>query len=108
MLFRSINGAQSHRFNGEGNVPMSGDDDDWRSDLELSQLPQQVDAAELGHSHIGDDAARLDRGRNLQEDGGGLVRPHIEAGRPQLESKRLAHRLVVVDDMDDGLVRRNR
>src|SRR5262249_57872694 len=59
-LFQKINGAQSHRFHGEGNVPMSGDNDDWRSDLELAQSPQEVDAAELGHPHIGDDAARLD------------------------------------------------
>jgi Cupin domain len=105
---RKINGPHSHRFHGERNVPMSRDDDDRRGHLELSQPPQQVDAAQLGHSHIGNDAACLDRGRNLEEPGGGFVCPHVDTGRSQLEREHLADRLVVVDDMDDGLLSRHR
>ena len=87
---------------------MSGNDDNRYGVLELSQSSQQVDTAELGHSDVGDDAAGVDRGRNLQERDGGVVRARLDTGRPQLESERLAHRLVVVDDVDDGLVRRHR
>ena len=87
---------------------MRGDDDDRHGVLELPQSSQQVDTAELGHSHVGDDAAGMDRGGNLQERDGGLVRAYLDTGRPQLESERLAHRLVVVDDVDDGLVRGHR
>jgi hypothetical protein len=39
------------------------DDDDRHGE----QAPLRFDTAELRHSHIGDDAACLDRGRNLQE-----------------------------------------
>jgi hypothetical protein len=87
---------------------MRGDDDDRHGVLELSQSSQQVDTAELGHPHVGDDAAGPHGGRNLQERDGGLVRSHFDAGRSQLESERLAHRLVVIDDVDDGFVRRHR
>src|SRR5262249_33730692 len=34
-FFQKINGAQSHRFHGEGDIPVSGDDDHRGSDLEL-------------------------------------------------------------------------
>src|SRR5215469_10078025 len=107
-LFEKIHGAKSHRLHGERDISMRRDDDHRHRELELSQSSQQVDAAELGHSHVGDDAARLDRGRDLQERGGGFVRANVDAGRAQLEGKRLAHRLVVVDHVDDGLVRRHR
>ncbi len=107
-LFKKINGADSHRFDGERDIPVSRNDNDRHGELELSQSPQEVDAAELGHSHIGYDAACLHRGCNFEEHGGGLVCSHVDASRTQLEGKRLADRLVVVDYVDGGLVRRHR
>src|SRR5262249_53034094 len=73
-LFEKVDGAKSHRLHGERDISMSRDDDHRHRELELSQSSQQVDTAKLGHPHVGDDAACFDRGRNLQEQGGGCVR----------------------------------
>ena len=101
-LLEKIDGPDLHGFDGERNIAMTRDDNHRHRELELPQSPQQVDAADLRHAHVGNDAARLDLGRDLQKRGREVVGLHLDPGRAQQEGKRLADRLVIVDDVDDG------
>ena len=75
----------------------------------LAQPPQQLDAAHIRHSDIGDDAARSTRS---------CARPGMRwrcrrsgprsSGRSQQKRQRIARRIVVVDDMHDGISRHRR
>ena len=47
-------------------------------------------------------------GRDLEECSSGIVSPHVNSGRTQLEGEHLPDRLVIVDHVDDGLVRLHR
>ena len=82
---------------------MSGDDDDRHGAVELVQAPQQVDAADLRHPHVGDDAAGAARRPGGQEGSRAVVGLDLDPRAPQQEFERFPHRIVVVDHMHNGV-----
>jgi hypothetical protein len=66
-LLDEVHRANLHRLDGELHVAVAGDDDHRHTDLELLQPMQQIEAADLRHPHVGDDAAGIDARQSGQE-----------------------------------------
>ena len=56
-LFQEIDGADLHRFDRERNVAVAGDHDHRNIGVEFLDAAQQIDAGDIRHAHVGDDAA---------------------------------------------------
>ena len=104
-LLDEIDGAGLHRLDRQRHVAMAGDDDGGKAAGLRSQLLQQLDAGHVGHAHVGDQAAALDAREAGKKGGRRVVEAHGKARRAQQEGERLPHGLVVIDDMNDPVIR---
>ena len=100
-LFDEVDGARLHRFDREGNIAMPCHDDDRQACLQFSQAALELQPVHLGHANIGNDAASLDVGKDLQEIDGRGMHAHGEAGGAQQKGQGLAHGHVIVDHVND-------
>src|SRR5581483_1207896 len=94
-LLEKINGSNSHRFDCERDVAMSGNDNHRDTGIHLAQSPQEVDAADVRHSHVGDDAASRENWNVLEKYLGRVVGTHFELGAAQQKFQRFARRVVI-------------
>ncbi len=103
-LLDEIDGARLHRLHRERDVAMAGDHDDGKAGLFGAKLAQQLQSGHPGHAHIGDDAAAFDAGKRRHEGTGRFVEADRDAGGTEQKGERLAHRLIVVNDMDHEII----
>ena len=83
---------------------MTSDDDHRIGHRQRFQAADQLDPAHLGHPYIGDDAAMVHRRNGVQESGCRFIGSYGKTGAIEQERKRLAHRLIVIDDMHRRLI----
>jgi hypothetical protein len=98
--FSRKSSAKLHRFDGERYVAMAGHDDDRKPSRTGTQLTQQLHAVDVRHAHVRDHTAGLQVRKLVQENLRGIEKTHVEAGRAQQEIQRVAHRRIVVDDIN--------
>jgi hypothetical protein len=101
-LFEKVERAKLHGFDGERHVTMAGHDDDRKlPDAGVSiELAQQFHAVHARHPYIRDHASGLQLRKLVQKNLRGIEQAHAEAGRAEQEIQRVAHRRIVVDDVN--------
>ena len=102
-LFDEVDHAGAHRLDGQGDVAVARDHHHRQGHTALFEPAYQVQAAHFRHPHVGDDAAALQRFRHLQEVQGRGIGAGRQVVHFQKETERGADRLVVVDEVDDGV-----
>src|SRR5262249_32552471 len=96
-LLEKIRSTDLHRLDREWNIAMPGHHDDGNLDTEFLELVQKLDAAHAWHPDIGDDAARFDVGKAVEESRRRLVGLGRYLRGSAQECERMPRGLVVVD-----------
>jgi hypothetical protein len=106
-LLQKIRSAELHGLDRKRNVRVTRNYDDRKGNPEFAQPLQKVDAADARHANVGDDAAGTGDGASRQEVRRGAVGLDLKFRSFQQERERVTDRFVVVDHMQDNVVRRH-
>ncbi len=102
-LFQHIGRAGLDRAHGGRHVGVGGQEDDRQRDAALAQRRLQIEPGGAGQPHVEQQAAGAIGQRVQQERAGRSVAHRLEAGGTQQVEQAVAQRLVVVDDMHEGV-----
>ena len=91
----ALQGADRHRY-----VAVAGDEDDRQLRAQAVELLVQFEAAHFRHAHVEHQAAAHVAPIGLQEGFRRVETGHLVAFAFQQPGHRIAHRFVVIDDMD--------
>jgi len=100
-LFDEVDGSVLHRLNRHLHVAMTRNDDRRKHRLARPQLPQQLDAINVRHPQIGDQAAVADVRGHLEKGCGRCMRADGESRGSEKKRKGIPYGLLIIDDMYD-------
>src|SRR3546814_18765464 len=100
-----LDGACLHGTDRDGNVAMSGQDNDGHRHAALIKNLLHLESVHLGHTNVEKDASRLDMTNLAQEGDARWIGSDRIARRLEHEPCRAQDRLFFIDDVDHPLTR---
>ena len=104
-LFDEVHCPSAHGTYGNGNVSVSGNNDDRQRNVRFGQLFLKLQSADAGHPYVRDNTSKPIGIVRIEKDLGAVVGRDVKSARLDHPFQRLADGGVVVDHVDDRLVR---
>src|SRR6266480_6389816 len=102
-LDKEIHGSRLHRADAHGDVAMAGEKDDWEKDALMCKPSLKMEAIQIGHGHIQNQAAIRFRTVSLEEAGWRRKSMHLKSPGPQQTRDRLDHAKLVIQKINQAV-----
>src|SRR3990172_1085491 len=96
---------RSHSDKEASRAARAGDADGGKAASLSLQRVKKLEPGHVGHAHVGNQAAALNARKAGKKGRCRIVEAHRKARRAQQEGERLPYGLVVIDDMNDAVIR---
>src|SRR5947207_10477630 len=103
-LGQEIHGSCFHRPDAHGDVAMTGEKDDWEKDALMRKPPLKVEAIQIGHGHIENQATIRAGAESIEKAGRRGESLHLKSPGTQQTRERLDHAGLVIQEINRGML----
>src|SRR5438046_4484560 len=102
-LGKEIHGSRLHRADAHGDVAMTGEKDDWEKDALMRKPSLKVEAIQIGHGHIENQATIRAGAESLEKAGRCGESQHFKSVGAQQTRDSLAHTRLVIQQINHAV-----
>src|SRR6266480_617785 len=102
-LDKEIHGSRLHRADAHGDVAMAGEKDDWEKDVLMCKPSLKMEAIQIGHGHIQNQAAIRAGAESLEKARRCGESPHFESVGAQQTRDSLDHTRLVIQKINQAI-----